>query len=69
MVDLVKGQEELSLSGEKSLQLPQILFVANIVVPTENLAPCFLEEIDSKAQYAPPLITRDFQILHEVFLI
>lgn len=69
VVDLIEGQDELSLSSYEDLQLVKITLLATTVLPIEIHDTRVLKVFEPKGYYSPPLIIRDFNILHEVFLI
>lgn len=64
----VEGQNDLKLSFH-SLELPQQVFLTTFTFSYVNLFQDFPQEITLYKDYSPPLLVRDFQVLHETFLI
>ncbi len=69
VVDLLEGQDELSLEKTKDLNTNQKVFIMSFASVFSGLN--LLEPKNSKQfeHYSPPKVVEDIQILNEVFLI
>ena len=69
IIDLIEGQDELSLTDYEGFKLTNSLILSLGVLPLDIHEVVITKGIYSQIEYSPPLITKDFYILHEVFLI
>lgn len=67
-VKRIDGQNELKTQNLK-LEFNQQVFLVSFVYSYTSLFEDHLEDNLTYRKYKPPLITRDFQALHSVFLI
>ena len=65
---VVEGQDELQLSFDK-IPFEQQLLITSFVYTYINLFEGLKENIIPFNNYSPPLVERDIQVLHEVYLI
>ncbi|MFY7672365.1 HYC_CC_PP family protein [Tenacibaculum sp. MEBiC06402] len=68
-VDLIKGQDVLKKTSFDSLALEQQLFIASFYYSYYNLFSALNNKVTPFKYYSPPLIVKDIQVLHEVYLI
>lgn len=64
----VEGQKDLKLSFY-DLDLPQQVFLASFTWSYVELFEELPQQFIPFSDYSPPLLVRDFQVLHETFLI
>lgn len=64
----VEGQKDLKISFN-DLDLPQQVFLASFTYSYVVLFETLPQEFIPFSDYSPPLLVRDFQVLHETFLI
>lgn len=64
----VRGQDDLKNTFDQ-IDFPAQLFVATLIYSQLVLYPNIKGEEINFEEYAPPDLTRDFQVLHETFLI
>ena len=69
VVDLFEGQDELSVEKTKELNTNQKVFVMVFAAVFSGLNLLELENPASFDHYSPPLVDKDLQVLHQVFII
>ncbi len=69
VVDLVEGQDELSLEKTKELNSHQKVFIFSIAYTFSGLFELEPQDYSPFEYYSPPNVVEDIQVLNEVFLI
>ena len=69
IIDVVEGQDELSLKAFDDLQFEQQQFLTAFAIAYVNLFEGLPQHVIPHKQYNPPLLISDIQILDQVFLI
>ena len=69
VVDLIEGQDELSLEKTEILSASQKVFVLSFAYVFGGLSAPTLSDDPPFQHYNPPEVVQDIQVLNEVFLI
>ncbi len=69
VVDLVEGQDELSLEKTKELNSHQKVFIFSIAYTFSGLFELEPQDHSPFEYYSPPNVVEDIQVLNQVFLI
>ncbi len=68
-VDVIKGQDELTLKKFENLTFHQQVFLATFTYAYVNLFEDLPRQIIPHKNYSPPNIVRDIHVLDEVYII
>jgi len=69
VVDLIEGQDELSLDQSKELSPDQKVFILSFAAVFSGLNILEPQKHTSFEHYSPPIVVKDIQVLNEAFLI
>ena len=69
IIDIVEGQDELSLKSFDDLQIDQQQFLTAFAAAYVNLFEGLPQHVIPHKQYNPPFLVTDIQVLDQVFII
>lgn len=69
VIDIIEGQDDLSLASLDDLDLSQQQFIASYIFSYTSLFESLPKAIIPHKDYSPPNIIKDIQVLDETFLI